>query len=263
MNSVLYLGPPHSFHHLAAQSYFGEEATYTAVQDPEDIGRLLEQDAYTHGVIAVENVQAGRVPRHLEIIAHNDLFISAQLIMEVNLFLCGLHGATLNDISAVYSHPMALRQSDRFLADRNWQQVEMSSTSEALLHISNSGRQAWAAIGNRTAAGLFSLDILAGPVNNAKDNHTRFFVVQKRNKVEAETTTGKEFTSILIEATALEASREVISSAGWQVFREWPLEGSDKVMLELQATDQERVPGSIEAFPLIGCYANAKYCFEN
>jgi prephenate dehydratase len=263
MHSVLYLGPPHSFHHLAAQCYFGEGASYTAVKEPEDIGRMLNEGTYTHGVIAVENVQAGRVPRHLEIIEGMDLFICGQLIMEVNLFVCGVAGATIDGIETVYSHPMALLQSSSYLAGKQWKQVDMSSTTEALLHISEAGNSAWSAIGNRTSAALFSLSILDGPVNNARDNHTRFLVVQPRNKIAPDTTHTAEFTSLLVEAQAIAATREKVIAAGYSVFREWPLEDSGKVMLELQAVGEGNTALAQQGLLLNGQYAAAKYCLEH
>ncbi len=250
--SIAYLGPPHSFHHLTALCHFGEDADMIPYTDPEAIAGAVSKGDCQFGILAVENSDAGRVPSHLEAIVNHNLTVTHQIRTEVELFLCGMAGGTLEDIHKVYSHPMAFKQCSRYFGDNEMECMETSSTSEAMHKVVSEGNRHLAALGNRQAAGVFGLSMLDGPLNNDDNNYTRFFVISRKGATERQ-----DFSSIVIPAHTQNRVLQDLESLGTEVLRNWPLEGGSKVWLEVKGLKNH--PGQIT---LIGSYPAAGICSD-
>ena len=260
---ILYLGPPHSFHHLTAKCIFGEEASYHPVSTPEDIGSMLETSAYDYGVIAIENVLAGRVPDHLEVIVNHKLNVIKQVITEVQLYICGLPSMSIDQIKTIYSHPMALQQCSNYLDKKGWKQNATSSTSEALYQISIGNSQNEAAIGNKQAANEFNLQVIDGPANNELENHTRFLVVARKSDLSFRATSECEFASLLYKGET-KASLN-LEALGMELINDWQLKGQVGIWLECRLTsnyNRQQAFVSDDKLQLIGFYEKAYKCAD-
>ncbi len=93
----------------------------------------------------------------------------------------GLPGATLEGIKNVYSHPMALMQSAKFLEDHaDWKIFSYDNTAMAAKKIRDEGDPGQAAIAGERAAKVYGLEILARNINFSDGNSTRFIIVKNQ-----------------------------------------------------------------------------------
>jgi prephenate dehydratase len=174
-------------------SFLGPAGTFTedALREalPEGTIEPLRTPTVHDAIVAVENGEAdrafvpfensieGSVRSTLDTLAFD---IEAATIVGEHDFAVHAHLITretieLEQIGAVLSHPQPLAQCARFLR-RELPGVErrsVSSTAEAVRMVSESARP-WAAIGARSAAGLYGCAILREGIEDEADNVTRF-----------------------------------------------------------------------------------------
>lgn len=128
-------------------------------------------------VVPVENSIEGSVTMTLDALWRLDtLRIQHAIVLPIHHALLSIAGR-LDEIQTVYSHPQALAQCQNWL-DRhlpNVQLIAANSTTEALQHLGED--QTIAAISSQRAAQLYSLPILASPINDHPENCTRFLVL--------------------------------------------------------------------------------------
>ena len=176
---VAYLGPPGTFTEAAALQYAPDSRllpfpTVAAVASTVDSGTAEE------GVVAIENSLEGSVTDTLDLLIHeSSLFIRQELVLPIEHCLLVRPGTQSAAIRVVYSHPQALGQCREFLERcyPNAQVVAALSTAAAVEELKNSGDDA-AAIGNRRAAELYRMEILASDIQNTGyPNLTRFVVL--------------------------------------------------------------------------------------
>jgi prephenate dehydratase len=91
--------------------------------------------------------------------------------------------APLAVIREVRSHPVALSQCRRFLAEHPWMRpVATADTAGAVRELMAEGRRDLAAIAGAPAAALHGACILAGDIADRADNVTRFVLFERRRK---------------------------------------------------------------------------------
>lgn len=128
-------------------------------------------------VVPVENSIEGGVGVTLDTVWQLDaLQIQQALVLPISHALLSC-AAGLAQIQTVYSHPQALAQCQGWLTQHlPWVElIPTNSTTESLQYLKQS--VAAAAIASRRAAKVYSLPILAYPVNDHPDNCTRFWVL--------------------------------------------------------------------------------------
>lgn len=122
---VAFLGPEHSFTHMAAEGLF-PGAEYIACRSITEVFRAVEGYEADYGVVPVENSLEGPVGETLDNLASTMLHVYAALEARISLVLAGRRGAP-----RLYGHPHALREAARSL-DRlapGVERVAVSSTS--------------------------------------------------------------------------------------------------------------------------------------
>lgn len=176
---VSFLGPMHSFSHLACEEHFGTFVETMPKPTITDVFREVERGNADFGIVPAENVAEGAVGDTLDAILQTPLKIVAEVLLEVNLCLLS-KAPSLSDILRVYSREIALAQCKHWLQTNlpSAEQISVSSTSEG------AGRAAKetdaAAIGPRRAADAYGLQVLAERIQDVPFNLTRFWVLGKR-----------------------------------------------------------------------------------
>lgn len=171
---VGYLGPIATFTYEAARRHFGRSATLVPGRTVGDVFVDVQRGAVDYGLVPIENSTGGIVATTLDHLLDGELQICAQIELPVSQFL--LSRGALEQISTVYSHPQALAQCRRWLAEHlpRAAQVETASTAAAAeLAI----EPTTAAISTESAAEVYDLPILARNIEDSATNVTRFFVV--------------------------------------------------------------------------------------
>jgi prephenate dehydratase len=88
--------------------------------------------------------------------------------------------ATVASIREVLSHPQALGQCRKFLANHpDWRLTPAYDTAGSARMVSEAKRMDLAAIASVRAAGVYGLKVLKEDIQSELENYTRFFVLEK------------------------------------------------------------------------------------
>jgi prephenate dehydratase len=181
MKRVAIQGYEGSFHQLAARAYFGHDievipcASFNAV-----IKTAIGGGQQTGVIMAIENSIAGSILPNYNLITGSGMVITGEIFLKIRQHLMVSPGVTLEDIREVRSHPMALLQCLEYLDAHKWKLVETEDTALSAKDISRHKSKHVAAIASELAATLFDLDIVAGDIQDEKNNYTRFLVLQNK-----------------------------------------------------------------------------------
>ena len=104
--------------------------------------------------------------------------------MRIRHQLLGRRDSTLDQITEVYSHPMALNQCLAYLSTiQGIRMIETKDTAWSAKELAMCGHRHQACIASKTAGQLYELEILAPNIETHKVNYTRFFVLSAIPKI--------------------------------------------------------------------------------
>ena len=133
------------------------------------------------------------------------LYVNRMIELEVEHNLLGCHGAKLNEIRTVVSHPQALEQCAEFIRSHGWQTLSYSNTALAAQYVASQNDPTVAAIASEETAELYGLELLSKGINASRINTTRFAVFSRALHLPAaDSRTGNEH-FILVFTTKNEA----------------------------------------------------------
>ena len=182
---VAYLGPEASFTHLAAGEVFEGEWLMPYATIPECI-EAVANDEVEFAVVPLENALEGSVPLTIDYLFHDvKLHVSAEILSPIQQHLM-VHPNQVENweaIETVLSHPHALAQCHKYLyyRFRGVPLEQTTSTAAAAKYVSENPELTVAAIGNDFASKKYGLTIVEANIHDFHFNHTRFFVLQKKN----------------------------------------------------------------------------------
>jgi prephenate dehydratase/chorismate mutase/prephenate dehydratase len=104
--------------------------------------------------------------------------VLAEWIHPVHHLLLGMEGTQPSEIERVYSHPQALAQTESFLRQAQLQSEPYYDTAGAAQMVAERQDRRFAAVAGRLAGERYGLAILADGIQTAKDNATRFFLLE-------------------------------------------------------------------------------------
>lgn len=169
------------FHDAAARDYFsprGFDVSTLEFESFPDLFDGMRADASMLGIVAIENTIAGSLLANHELLRQSNLKIIGEIKKRISHVLCALPGETLESISEVNSHPMALMQCEQWLRlHPNLKMVEYFDTAGSARDIANRNLKGHAAVCGDLAAKLYGLNILAEGIETNKRNFTRFLIL--------------------------------------------------------------------------------------
>jgi len=176
MKRVTIQGIAGCFHDAAARHYFaGEEIDIVECETFPDMFDRLDSDASLLGIVAIENTIAGSLLTNHELLRRSNLRVVGETKMRISHVLCALPGETVESVTEVNSHPMAIMQCDQYLRHRrHFNIVEKNDTAGSARDIARDRLEHRAAVCGKYAAELYGLDILAEGIETNKRNFTRF-----------------------------------------------------------------------------------------
>lgn len=191
---VTYLGPAGTYTHAAALQWFGKDAQWQPAGDIPEIFAAVESGKADYGVVPVENSSEGSVIPTLDAFNTSTLQINAELLLRIRQCLLASTGTALRDVTKVVSHQQSLGQCRHWLAANlpGVEKVSVSSNAEAARLAAQ--QQGVAAIAGKTAAELYSLQVLAEGIEDSADNTTRFLLISRAAGTQR---TGRDKTSII------------------------------------------------------------------
>jgi len=132
------------------------------------------------GVVPIENSIEGSVSVTLDTLAfERDLLIQREVDLPISLGLFVKPGTKVAEVRTVLSYPHAAAQCRDYLRRKLPEAafVAANSTADAAATVARSKRTDQAAIGNRLAAQLHGLKVVASDIEDHPENQTRFVVV--------------------------------------------------------------------------------------
>lgn len=170
------------FHDAAARNFFAERGIETIETLPCDsfpeLFDAMNADASLLGIVAIENTIAGALLANHELMRQSPVSIIGEYKMRISHVLCALPGETIDSITEVNSHAMALMQCEQFLRRHpQMKMVEKFDTAGSAEEIASRNLTGHAAVCAELAADLYGLHILEKGIETNKRNFTRFLVL--------------------------------------------------------------------------------------
>ncbi len=172
-----------SFHHQVAREYFGEQVQVSMCSSFRELAEQVAKQSVTKAVMAIENSTAGSILPNYAYVDEYELEVVGEHYIPVKMNLMALPGETLESITEVYSHPIALLQCKNFFKQYpHIKLIEDNDTAEAAKRIAEQGLKNTAAIASTTAAEIFKLNLLAESIHSEQTNTTRFLIISKKGE---------------------------------------------------------------------------------
>lgn len=203
MSTIAYLGPRGSFAEAATRAYVADHAGFdlvpaVSVQAALDAARAGDVD---RALVPIENSVEGSISVTLDELANGQrLVIVDEVVLPVQFALMARKGVSLADVHRVATHPHAQAQVRAWLAANLPDAVVIPamSTAAAAEALMDADAPFDAAIGQKLAAEIYGLEVLADNIGDTTDATTRFVVVQKPGAIPAPTGADKTTLSLFI-----------------------------------------------------------------
>ena len=175
---IAYCGVPGAFSESAVVGFFGEACERIHFRTFEEVFAAVSNGSARYGLVPVENSSSGSVNDVYDLLGKYACHIVGEQLVRVEHCLLGVPGASLRDVTTVFSHEQGFAQCPVFLGQHpDWVKTPYFNTAIAAQHVAEMGNVHCAAIASRLAAKHYGLSILAPDIHSSDSNHTRFFVV--------------------------------------------------------------------------------------
>lgn len=190
---VGYLGPEGTFSQQAVYKHFGHSAHGLPLTTIEEVFQEVESGAADFGVVPVENSGQGTIQSTLDMFLTSPLKICGEVELRVHQYLLSRTGH-IEDVERVYAHAQSLAQCKTWLRQHlpQAEKQSLASNAEAARRARNADDSA--AIAGKSAAHVYGLKVIAGPIEDRPDNTTRFLVIGR----ELFSPSGNDRTSVLV-----------------------------------------------------------------
>jgi len=143
----------------------------------------IDEGAADYILAPIENSLAGSVHRTFDLLIESHLSILAEEIIPVVHNLVGVPGATIEKITTVESHPVALAQCENFFRTcLEVKRIATEDTAASVREIIAAGDPTRAAIASRRAAEIHGGKILREHLEDNRENYTRFLLLGPSSK---------------------------------------------------------------------------------
>ncbi len=265
------------FHDEAAHEYFkGQDIETVPCDTFHDMMDELAADASMVGIMAIENTIAGSLLQNHELLRQSNLTVAGEFRKYISQSLVALPGQTIDDITEVNSHPIALCQCEQFLLKYpHMKLVETSDTAGSAQMIAQGNLKGHAAVCGKYAGQLYGLETLAEDIQTNKRNFTRFLIIADPSTA-VELTAGSHPDKASIEFSlphnqgSLSAVLTIFSFYGMNLtkIQSLPIIGREweyRFYIDLTYSDYTRYRQSIDAvrplindFKILGEYEESK-----
>lgn len=172
-------GEPGSFSHEAALG-LAADAVIVPCAHSADVFKELIEESVDAAVIPIENSLAGSVLEHFDLLLQHDVKVVRESLLRIRHNLIAIAGASIGDIDRVFSHPVALAQCRRFLAEHpRMESYAFYDTAGSVKQLVELRDKHAGAIASEAAAHYYGAEILRSGIEDNPENYTRFFLVRR------------------------------------------------------------------------------------
>ncbi len=186
MTLIAFQGENGAYSQQAIFETFGEGTLTLPCPSFVEIFKAIDSGRADQGMLPIENSTAGAINQSYDLLLDYDLKITREVIFRVSHALLALSGVALSDLQRVYSHPSALEQCNRYIAEHGWRPVAAYDTAGAAKLLAESREKDAGVIASELAAQHYGLQILERGVEDWDSNFTRFFVIGRQEPPPAE-----------------------------------------------------------------------------
>jgi prephenate dehydratase len=172
-------GEPGSFSHEAATNMVAD-AVIVPCSLSADAFAALVNGSVEAAAIPIENSLAGSVSEHFDLLLTHDVVVERETLLRIRHNLIAISGASIGEIDRVFSHPVALAQCRRFLAEHpRMEAYAFYDTAGSVKQLVELRDRHAAAIASEAAAHYYGAQILQADIEDNPENFTRFFLVRR------------------------------------------------------------------------------------
>src|SRR5271154_4204146 len=165
--------------HMAALEMLGAVDLVPCTLSADVFDRLLD-GTVDAAVLPIENSLHGSVAEHYDLLLQHPVRITAESLLRIRFHLIAMPGVVLGDLRRVLSHPVALAQCRRFLAQhRELEAVPFYDTAGSVKHLMAAQLRDTAGIAPELAASQYGGQILARDLEDHAENFTRFHLLRR------------------------------------------------------------------------------------
>jgi prephenate dehydratase len=195
---VVFQGELGAYSELAALSFF-PGAEISGLRTLVDVFEAVHNQEALVAVIPVENSSIGPITQCYDLLDEYDFEIFGELITPIRHCLVAHQQCHIENVEAVYSHPAALSQCQRYLNQQgDWEIRATLDTAGSAQLIKEKQLLNVAAIAAENAAEIYGLKILLRDIHDYKHNETRFLVVGKPGTKPVKDSPEKQKTTLAI-----------------------------------------------------------------
>ena len=192
-------GEPGSFSHEAAIK-FAPTARIVPFSLSAEVFAALVRGDIDVAVIPIENSLAGSVSEHFDLMLTHGVTIERETLLRIRHNLIAISGASLTEIDRVFSHPVALAQCRRFLAEHpHMESFAFYDTAGSVKQLVELRDRHAAAIASEAAARYYGAQILISGIEDNDENYTRFFYLRRSAEVNPDPSANKLSLAFAVE----------------------------------------------------------------
>jgi len=172
-----------SFHDLAASNYFEhQELDLVCCSSFDDLFDAVQTHEADVAIMAIENTVAGSLLPNYSLLNEAGFQIFGEIFLRIGQHLMALPGQSMEEITEVFSHYMAIAQTRIFFKQfPHIRLIESEDTALSAKNIADNKLHGAAAIAGDAAASQYGLNILFRNIETNKKNFTRFLALYKPN----------------------------------------------------------------------------------
>lgn len=169
-----------SFHDQVAKQWYGNSVQVVPCTTFRDVFSAYQQGDADAIVVATENTIYGSINEVHQLIEACDAPIIGEIALPIEQMLIANAGVARNQITEVYSHPVALAQCTTWLQQNLPQAelIEFYDTAGAVEYVKGKKLLHAAAIAGERAAAHYRLPVIARSIQDSDDNITRFLIIE-------------------------------------------------------------------------------------
>lgn len=169
-----------SFHDIVARKKFPGDSEIIESETFKQVFEDVHKGVTDYGVVAIENSIYGSFIENYDSLLKYNTRIIGEEYLRIVLNLIALPNTKIENITEVYTHPMAMNQAEEYLEKHpKMRRVETDDTAAAVRLIKEKDMHTAAAIGSTLAAEIYNMKVLAKDIETEKRNYTRFLIIAK------------------------------------------------------------------------------------
>jgi prephenate dehydratase len=169
-----------SFHDIVARKQFPGDSEIIESETFKQVFEDVHKGVSDYGVVAIENSIYGSFLDNYDHLLKYDTRIVGEEYLSIVLNLIALPNTKIENITEVYTHPMAMNQAEEWLEKHpKMQRIETDDTAAAVRLIKEDDMHTAAAIGSVLAAEIYGMKVIAKDIETEKKNYTRFLIIAR------------------------------------------------------------------------------------